>query len=298
METDRLKRSLRATFIGLIVNTILAGGKTVAGVVGHSHALVADGVESLADVFSSVIVWRGLVVAKEPADKDHPYGHGKAEPIAAAVVATMLIFAAIWIGITAVREILTPHSMPAPFTLIVLLGVVLVKETLFRHVIKESAAVESTAVETDAWHHRSDALTSAAAFIGIAVALIGGPGYEAADDWAALFAAGIIAWNGSRLFRNAANELMDVKADPEVEKQVRSLGSSVEGVKDIEKCLIRKAGPRLFVDMHVQVDPQMTVLRAHDIAHKVKDKIKDGMPQVEDVLVHIEPHGHHASSRD
>jgi len=292
MATNRLKRSLKVTFIGMIVNTILAVGKTVAGVVGHSHALVADGVESLADLFSSVIVWRGLVVAEEPADKDHPYGHGKAEPIAAAVVATMLIFAALWIGITAVREIMTPHSMPKPFTLFVLIGVVLIKETLFRHVISESVSLESTAVKTDAWHHRSDALTSLAAAIGIAVALIGGPGYEAADDWAALFAAGIIAWNGSRLFRSAANELMDVKADPEIENQVRKLGASVEGVKDIEKCLIRKAGHNLFVDIHVQVDPQMTVVRAHDIAHRVKDQVKSALPQVKDVLVHIEPHGH------
>jgi cation diffusion facilitator family transporter len=292
METDRLKRGLRVTFIGMIVNTVLAVGKTVAGVVGHSHALVADGVESLADVFSSVIVWRGLVVAEEPADKDHPYGHGKAEPIAAAVVATMLVFAAIWIGITAVREILTPHSMPAPFTLVVLILVVVVKETLFRRVMQESMSLESTAVKTDAWHHRSDALTSLAAAIGIAVALIGGPGYEAADDWAALFAAGIIAWNGSRLFRTAADELMDMKADPEVEQQVRKVGEAVEGVREIEKCLIRKAGHHYFVDIHVQVDPQMTVVRAHDIAHQVKDRIKASLPQVRDVLVHIEPHGH------
>lgn len=291
MATKRLERSLKVTFIGMIVNTVLAAGKTAAGIIGHSHALVADGVESLADLFSSVIVWRGLVVADAPADKDHPYGHGKAEPIAAAVVSTMLIFAAVWIGGTAIREIITPHSMPAPFTLVVLVGVVLIKETLFRHVISESVSIESTAVETDAWHHRSDALTSLAAAIGIAVALIGGPGYEAADDWAALFAAGIIAWNGSRLFRTAAHELMDAKADPAVERQVRALGMAVDGVGNIEKCLIRKAGHHLFVDIHVQVDPQMTVVRAHDIAHQVKDDIKAAMPQVRDVLVHIEPHG-------
>lgn len=292
MESARLKRSLRVTFLGMVVNTILAVVKTLAGVFGHSHALVADGVESLADLFSSVIVWRGLVVAEAPADKDHPYGHGKAEPIAAAVVATMLLFAALWIGVTAVREILTPHSMPAPFTLGVLAAVVLVKETLFRHVIRESMSVESSAVETDAWHHRSDALTSLAAAIGIAVALIGGPGYEAADDWAALFAAGIIAWNGVHLFSKAASELMDAVADPAIQSQVRKLGESVPGVCNIEKCLVRKAGYNLFVDMHVRVDPQLTVVRAHDIAHEVKDTIRAALPQVRDVLVHIEPDGH------
>jgi cation diffusion facilitator family transporter len=292
METGRLKRSLRVTFLGMVVNTILAVGKTAAGIFGHSHALVADGVESLADLFSSVIVWRGLVVAEAPADKDHPYGHGKAEPIAAAVVATMLLFAALWIGSTAIREILTPHSMPAPFTLVVLIAVVLVKETLFRHVIRESESVESTAVKTDAWHHRSDALTSLAAAIGIAVALIGGPGYEAADDWAALFAAAIITWNGVHLFSNAASELMDAVADPAVQSQVRKLGESVPGVCNIEKCFVRKAGYNFFVDMHVRVDPQMTVVRAHDIAHQVKDTIRAALPQVRDVLVHIEPDGH------
>ena len=292
METGRLKRSLRATFLGMVVNTVMAVGKTVAGVVGHSHALVADGVESLADLISSVIVWRGLVVAEAPADEDHPYGHGKAEPIAAAVVATMLIFAGIWIGVTAVREILTPHSMPKPFTLVVLILVVIVKETLFRHVLKESATVESTAVATDAWHHRSDALTSLAAAIGIAVALIGGPGYEAADDWAALFAAFIIAWNGFRLFTNSASELMDAVADPAVESQVRSLSEAVPGVCNVEKCFVRKAGYHLFVDMHVRVDPQMPVVRAHEIAHQVKDRVREALPQVRDVLVHIEPDGH------
>lgn len=285
----RLQRGLRVTFLGLAVNTVLAIIKLVAGILGHSHALIADGVESLADTFSSIVVWRGLVVAAEPADDDHPYGHGKAEPIAAAVVSTMLLLAAGWITVHAVREIVTPHSSPAPFTLLVLLGVILVKESLFRFVLRESSAVESAAVRTDAWHHRSDAITSLAAAIGISVALIGGEGYEAADDVAAVIAAGIIAWNGWRLLRPALNELMDQSPSGEIPQQIRRLAETVDGVDAVEKCIVRKMGYHYFVDMHVQVDPQMTVQRSHDIAHEVKDRIRTQLPAVRDVLVHIEP---------
>ena len=287
--TDRLQRSLRVTFVGMVINTLLVAGKMAAGIIGHSHALVADAVESLADIFSSLIVWRGLVVASEPADEDHPYGHGKAEPLAAAMVATLLLLAAFWISATAVREIVRPHSTPAPFTLLVLLAVVLIKESLFRFVLRESAGVESTAVRTDAWHHRSDAITSLAAGIGITVALIGGPGYEMADDVAALFAAGIIAWNGWRLLRPAADELMDASPDPEFVENVRRAAAKVSGVVRIEKCMVRKMGYHFFVDMHVEVDPQMTVQRAHHIAHGVKDTVRSQFPAVYDVLVHIEP---------
>ena len=192
----RLQRSLRATFAGMAVNVVFSGTKLAAGIVGHSHALVADAVESFADVFSSLIVWRGVIVAAAPADEDHPYGHGKAEPIASAIVAAMLLGAALWIALKAFGEIREPHPAPAPFTLIVLLVVVVVKEGLFRFVSREGKAVDSSVVKTDAWHHRSDAITSVAAGIGISVALIGGRGFEAADDVAAIAAAGVIAWNG------------------------------------------------------------------------------------------------------
>jgi cation diffusion facilitator family transporter len=287
--TDRLQRSLRVTFVGMVINTVLVAGKMAAGIVGHSHALVADAVESLADIFSSLIVWRGLVVAAEPADEDHPYGHGKAEPLASAMVATLLLFAAVWISVTAVREIIRPHTTPAPFTLVVLIIVVLIKESLFRFGLREAASVESSAVRTDAWHHRSDAITSLAAGMGITVALIGGPGYEMADDVAALFAAGIIAWNGWRLVRPAADELMDASPAAAFVENVRRVAGTVPGVVRIEKCIVRKMGYHYFVDMHVEVDPQMSVQRAHDIAHEVKNKVRAQLPMVYDVLVHIEP---------
>jgi cation diffusion facilitator family transporter len=288
-ENTRLRRGLRATFLGLVVNIILAGGKMAAGLFGHSHALVADAVESLADVFSAIVVWRGLVVAAAPADAEHPYGHGKAEPIAAAIVSTMLLLAAVGISVQAVREILQPKTGPAAYTLFVLIGVVLVKERLFRFVLSEAASVESAAVHTDAWHHRSDMITSLAAAIGISIALIGGKGYESADDVAALVAAGIIAWNGWRLLRPALNELMDTAPDFRLVDQITRIASTTTEVQRVEKCIVRKMGYHYFVDMHIEVAPKMTVQRAHEIAHLVKDRVREQIPSVRDVLVHVEP---------
>jgi cation diffusion facilitator family transporter len=287
--TARLQRSLRATFLGLAVNTVFTVVKFAAGIFGHSHALVADAVESLSDIFSSLIVWRGLVVAATPPDEDHPYGHGKAEPLAAAVVSTILLLAAGWIIVQSVHEIAQPHASPAPFTLVVLLVVIAIKESLFRFVHSEAISVQSSAMGTDAWHHRSDAITSLAAAIGISVSLIGGKAYAAADDVAAIVAAFIIAWNGWRLLRPALNELMDRAPSRDVVDHIRRIAEGVNGVDCIEKCLVRKVGYDYFVDMHAQVDPQMTVKRSHEIAHDVKDKIRNQIPAVRDVLVHIEP---------
>jgi cation diffusion facilitator family transporter len=289
---SRLQRGLRATLTGLAVNAVLTGSKLAAGILGHSHALIADAVESLADIFSSIIVWRGLVVAAEPADEDHPYGHGKAEPIAAAVVSVMLLLAAGWIAITAVAEIRLRHLAPAPFTLGVLLVVVIIKESLFRFVLHTSAAVDSAAIKADAWHHRSDAITSLAAAIGITVSLIGGPGYEKADDIAAVAAALVIAWNGWHQLRPALNELMDRSPKQEIIDRIRHIGEATPGVDAVEKCMVRKMGYHYYVDMHVEVDPEMTVQRSHDIAHDVKDKVRAELPRVRDVLVHIEPSKH------
>jgi len=228
-------------------------------------------------------------VAATPADEDHPYGHGKAEPIAAATVSAMLLLAAGWIAVTAIAEIRQPHLGPAPFTLLVLVLVITVKELLFRFVLKESVEIESFAVATDAWHHRSDAITSAAAFIGISIAVLGGKGYEAADDIAAIGAAGLIGWNGWRLLRQALNELMDRSPSQEMIDHVREIAHSNPGVDRIEKCLVRKMGYHYFVDLHVEVDPEMSVRQSHAIAHQVKDRIREQIPSVHDVLVHIEP---------
>ena len=287
----RLQRSLRATFLGLAANVALVVAKFLAGLLGHSQALIADAVESLADIFSSIIVWRGLVVAETPPDDDHPYGHGKAEPIAAATVSVMLLFAAGWIAFNALHVLNAPRIAPSPWTLIILIVVIVVKETLFRFVLRESETVSSSAVETDAWHHRSDAITSAAAFLGISISLLGGKGYEAADNWAAVAAAAVIARNGWHLLLPAVNELMDRSPDCQLIEKIRTVAATIPGVDGVEKCFVRKMGYQFFVDMHVEVNPQMTVENSHRIGHEVKDKVRAEVPSVRDVLVHIEPLG-------
>jgi len=282
-------RGARSTLIGIIVNALLAIVKGVAGILGNSYALVADAIESTADVFSSFIVWTGLKISAKPPDRDHPYGHGKAEPIAASIVAVALLGAAITIAVQSIQEIETPQSAPAPFTLLVLVVAVITKELLFRFMFSVSMEVQSIALRTDAWHHRSDAITSAAAFLGISIALVGGAGYEAADDWAALFASAIIAYNAYRLFVPAFNEVMDAAPPINMEKEVRTAASTVEGVESLDKCYVRKMGFEFYVDLHVVVDGEMTVRHGHDIAHSVKEAVRSANPRVADVLVHIEP---------
>lgn len=283
-------RGQHVTLIGMLVNTGLAFVKLVAGLVGHSYALIADAVESMADIVASVVVWQGLNIAARPADSDHPYGHGRAETLAALIVALMVIGAGVGIAVGAIREIVSPgpHTTPAAFTLWVLLGVVVTKETMFRVMRRVSSEVDSAAVLSDAWHQRSDAITSAAVAIGIAIAVFGGPGYAPADDWAALFAAGVILFNGCYLTRAPLRDLMDTQPT-EIVKQARVVADTVHDVQGVEKVFARKSGLRYLVDMHIEVDPQMPVCRAHAIAHAVKERIRSAMPAVLDVLVHIEP---------
>ena len=284
-----IETGLRLSKLALVINAALAAVKITAGVLGHSYVLIADGIESTADIFSSVVVWSGLRVAVIPADENHPFGHGKAESVASVIVSMLLLGAALLIAVESVREILTPHQAPAWFTLPVLFAVIVIKETLFRLAFRAGSSLESTALKSDAWHHRSDALTSAAAFVGISIALVGGPGYENADDWAALLACGVIAWNGLRLLRAALDEVMDAAVSPEVVAGVRKLAGDVEGVIAIEKCRIRKSGLHLALDIHVVVDGGVSVRRGHDIAHQVKDRLLQSQHRINDVTVHIEP---------
>ena len=285
----RLRTGQELAVIGIVVNAALAGIKIAAGMVGNTYALIADGFESTLDIFSSLIIWYGLKLAAEPPDEDHPYGHGKAEPVAAIVVSLVLIAASVGLAIQSVREILTPHHTPAPFTLGVLLIVVLVKEFLFRKIHAAGTTIESGALKSDAWHHRSDAVTSAAAFIGISIALMGGPGWESADDWAALMACGFIAWNGWKLFKPALYETMDSAPPSDMVQQVRAVAASVPGVSALDRCLIRKSGLEFFVDLHVGVEATLTVREGHRIAHEVRNAVRASNPAITDVLVHIEP---------
>ena len=289
-----VRRGIRAAQTGILVNAALAVVKLLAGIFGHTYALIADAVESGADVLGSLLVWGGLAVAARPPDEDHPYGHGKAEALAAAAVALMLLGAAGGIAYEAVREIRTPHQVPAPWTLGVLGAVMLVKGLLSRRVGKVGTAIGSTAVKADAWHHLSDALTSGAAFIGISIAVWGsryrgGTGWEQADDWAALAASAVIAFNAVLLIRPAIHDLMDRIPGHEIVRSIRQAAESVPGVLAIEKLAVRKAGLGYRVNLHVQAEPTMPLYEAHVLSGRVKKAIQRQVPQVQSVLVHMEP---------
>lgn len=284
-----LQSGARVALLGMIANVVLATAKILAGVLGHSYVLIADGIESALDIAGSAIIWGGLKFAARPPDETHPYGHGKAEPVAAIMVSLGVLAAAVVIAGRSVQEIFQPHHAPAPFTLIVLIVVVIVKELLFRTVHRLGRDAESTAIQTDAWHHRTDALTSIAAFIGISIALIGGPRWQSADAWAALFACVLIAANGWRLFYPALREVLDTAPRGEIVTQVRTAAAGVSGVIEIDKCFVRKMGLEFYVDLHVAVDETISVRAGHDLAHEVKDAIKQTNPRIADVLVHIEP---------
>jgi cation diffusion facilitator family transporter len=292
--TSAAERGIRAAQVGMLINAALAGVKLTAGIVGNTYALVADAIESAADVFASLIVWGGLHIGAQPADEDHPYGHGKAEALATAVVSFMLLGAAVGIAIEAIREIRTPHKAPAPWTLAVLVTVMVVKWVLARRVGAVSAEIGSSAVEADAAHHLSDAITSAAAFIGISLALVGsrvwgGRGWAAADDWAALVASCVIAVNGVSMMRASLYDLMDRMPDDDVVAPIRAAALSTPGVEAIEQLHVRKAGMAYRVTLHVQADGALPLHDAHVLSGRVKSAIRAAAPRVNYVLVHMEP---------
>jgi cation diffusion facilitator family transporter len=285
----RAGRSAGLVLRGAGLNVTLAAGKFAAGILGHSQALIADGVESAIDIISSLLVWGGVRIAARPPDADHPYGHGKAEPLAALVVSLFIFYAAWWIGAHSIDGIRHPQTTPHWATLVVLVVVVGAKEYVSRRMMRAGQAMDSTALKAEAWHHRSDALTSAAAFVGISIALVGGPGYATADAWAALAASGVIAYNGFGIARGAVLEVMDTAVAHEFEEEVRKVAAAVEGVRFVEKCRVLKSGLGYLVDIHVHVDGDLSVRQGHAIAHAVKGALIAAPLSVTNVAVHIEP---------
>jgi cation diffusion facilitator family transporter len=283
-------RGERVTLIGMAISVVLAVVKIGGGIIGQSHALIADGVESLLDVFGSSLVLGSLRYAARPPDSKHPYGHGKAEPLAALVTASALVLVSVAIAIQSIRQIHTPRSLPEPFTLVILVLVVVTKEVLGRFLLREGRDISSRAVETDAWHHRSDAVTSAAAFIGISLALWKGPAWASADDWAALFACVIIFYNGVHLFLGALDDVMDAAQPEGVQRRIREIAMSVPGVLGTHNLRVRRSGMLLLADLDVIVDGNNSVRQGHEIAHAVKEALLDSDDlKMLNVLVHVEP---------
>ena len=281
--------AIRTTYFSIFGNTSLALIKGIAGYFGNSYALIADAIESTTDIFASLLVLFGFKYAKRPADDNHPYGHGKIEPLITFIVVAFLVTSATIIAYESIQNIQTPHKTPKGWTLLVLGGIILWKEISFRIVIKKSKETNSTSLKADAWHHRSDAITSVMAFIGISIAIIFGKGYETADDWAALLASGFILYNSYLIFRPALSEIMDEHVYDDLIEEIRMKSMEVPGILGTEKCFIRKAGMQHHVDLHAIVDGTISVKEGHDIAHQLKDHLRNEIPNLGHVLIHIEP---------
>lgn len=289
MKKERERTAVKTIYFSIAGSLALATIKWFAGIFGHSYALIADAIESTTDVFSSALVLFGIKYSNKPADKNHPYGHGRAEPLITFIVVGFLIASASIITYQSIKNIGTSHSLPESWTLLFLLLIIVWKEISYRLVLRKSKEIGSSSLKADAWHHRSDAITSVAAFIGISIALIMGPGYESADDWAALFAAGFILYNSYLIFRPALGEIMDEHLHDELETEIRQVSLNVDGIIDTEKCFIRKAGMQYYVDLHVTIDANLTVKEGHELSHKLKNTLKEKINSINDVLIHIEP---------
>jgi cation diffusion facilitator family transporter len=281
--------AVKATYFSIAGNTLLAIIKGLAGFFGNSYALTADAIESTTDIFSSFLVLFGIKYSNRPADENHPYGHGRAEPLFTFLVVGFLITSATIIAYESINNIGTPHELPKPWTLLVLGTIIIWKEYSFRLVMKRSVESNSSSLKADAWHHRSDAITSVAAFIGISIALFLGKGYESADDWAALFASGFIFYNSYLIFRPALGEIMDEHLNEDLIVDIRKVAQQVDGIVNTEKCFIRKAGMKYHVELHATVNSTITVKEGHELAHILKDTLREEIPELGHVLIHIEP---------
>ena len=286
-------KAIKTTYFSILTNFLLALVKWLAGYFGNSHALIADAIESTADIFSSFLVLLGLKYSKRPADETHPYGHGRIEPLVTFIVVIFLIISAFIIAKESIHNIKTPHEGPKSWTLYVLAAIIIWKEISFRVIMNRSKKLNSSSLKADAWHHRSDAITSVAAFIGIAIALYFGEGFESADDWAALLASGLIIYNCYGIFRPALAEIMDENRYEDLEEDVRQHALHVAGVELIEKCYIRKIGMLFQIDLHAVVDPNLSVREGHEIAHDLKDYLIANLDNIGNVFVHIEPFEEH-----
>lgn len=289
MQPTNEQKAITTTYLSMAGNALLALAKGLTGFFGNSYALMADAIESTSDIFASILVLFGIKYSNKPADKNHPYGHGRAEPLVTFLVVGFLIASAVIIAYQSIRHIQTPHELPEPYTLIVLGVIIIIKESFYRVVMKRSKQTKSSSLKAEAWHHRSDVITSLTAFVGISIALLLGKGYENADDWAALAASAMILFNSYLILRPALGEIMDEHFYDDMVEDIRQLAAQVDGIIDTEKCYVRKVGMKYYVDLHAIVNKDLTVKQGHDIAHRLKNEIKKNRPEIADVLIHIEP---------
>jgi cation diffusion facilitator family transporter len=284
----------KVVMTGVLLNLLLSIGKIAGGILGRSNALVADGIESLLDLFSSLLIWGALKYAAKPADEEHPYGHGKAESLATLIGSLVLAIAGALIAHNSIVQLIAaahgaPVHLPSPWTLLILIGVIGLKETLYQFMARRARRIGSNALLADAWHHRSDAVTSIAAFIGISISLLGGKNYAVADDWAALFACVVIFYSSYNMLKLSLGDMMDARVSPDAEATIMQETCAVPGVLSAEKCRVRRSGLSYIADLHIRVSGEISVREGHDISHRVKDRLMASALPLEDVTVHVEP---------
>ncbi|MEZ4908407.1 MAG: cation diffusion facilitator family transporter [Saprospiraceae bacterium] len=289
MEITNEKAAIKAAWFSIIGNILLASIKLLAGLVGNAYALIADGIESTTDVFSSIIVLLGFKYAQKPPDKNHPYGHTRVEPLITFLVVAFLVSSAVVIAYESIINIKSPQKIPEAWTLIVLGVIIIWKELSYRYVMSKSKKTNSSSLKADAWHHRSDAITSITAFIGISIAIIFGKGFETADDWAALFASAFILYNAYNIFRPALGEIMDEHVYDDMVQHIRDIAMEVDGISGTEKCFVRKAGMKYLIELHALVDGNISVNEGHYLSHKLQDKLQEKIPEISHITIHIEP---------
>lgn len=287
MET-RYEEANKVTIQAIIWNIILTVIKIIAGFLGKSNAMIADGLHSASDIISSVGVLIGNYVSATPQDKEHNYGHEKAETLVSFILSLLLIFVSITIGVEAFKSLFNLDKLQIPTILPLIVSVisVLIKEYQYRITIKIANKINSPALKADAWHHRSDALSSVAAFVGIGGSMLG---FKALDPVASIVVALFVAKVGIDILRNSVNELMDLSIDEEQSNQIIKIAENTEGVRKLGELKSRKHGAMAYIDLTICVEGKLTVIEGHDIAHRLEKQIINDMEFVKGITVHVEP---------
>lgn len=287
MET-RYEESNKVTKQSIAWNLFLTFIKVIAGILGKSNAMIADGLHSASDIISSIGVLLGNYISSTPVDKEHNYGHEKAETLVSFLLSILLIVVSLGIGVQAVKSLLHIDDIKPPTVLPLIVAVIsiLVKEYQYRITIKIANKINSPALKADAWHHRSDALSSIAAFIGIGGAMLG---VKILDPIASIVVALFVAKVGLEILIGSTNELMDVSIDTEQEEQIKQIAKNTKGVMNLGEIRSRKHGAMAYVDLVICVDGKLTVTEGHDIANMLEKQIINDMDFVKGITVHVEP---------
>lgn len=286
---ERLKIGNKVSNLTIVVNIILSFVKVLFGIIGHSAATIADGIHSLSDVLSTIAVIIGLKISSKPADKDHPYGHEKLEAVTSKLLATMLFFTALFIGYSGIKVIINKDfSVPSKITIYVAILSIVTKEWMYRYTLKAAKKINSTALEADAWHHRSDSFSSIGTLIGIVGARLK---YPILDPIASLVICIFIIKVSIDIYKNSINQLVDHCADEKTINMITEQIKSIKEVERIDELKTRLHGSKLYVDVEIALDYSLSLKESHSIAEKVHDKIEASNNNIIHCMIHVNPYG-------